>query len=231
DRKNVILLPNIPNVKNLPIVDILGKNLPGLKVKIENDAKCATLGEFYFGENKGIENFVFITLGTGVGGGAVIHKELFIGARGNGMEVGHMIARNGKTLEQQIGLQRILEYAKDTIGNATDTNLNKAELTMHALVAAASTGDVYAKRVFAFVGETLGETLVSIVRVLDVDTILIGGGISAAFEYLVPEAISVMKVNLPPYYTDNLQIKKASLSNDAGILGAAGLILHEHQTW
>jgi glucokinase len=62
DRTKVLLLPNIPSVTDLPIVEILKAEFPQLMIRIENDAKCATLGEYYFGENKGSDNFMLITL-------------------------------------------------------------------------------------------------------------------------------------------------------------------------
>jgi glucokinase len=231
DRKKVIFLPNIPDVKDLAIVNILKEEFSDLTIKIENDAKCATMGEYYFGANKGTDNFMLVALGTGVGSGVIINQQLFLGARGNGMEIGHMLGRDGKTLEQQIGLGSIIEYAKGILKDAKDTTLNKDQVGMHALCDAAAKGDQYAKKVFSYVGSHLGENMVSVIRVLDLDNILIGGGISAAFDFILPSMESVILKNLPPYYTNSLKIKKASLSNDAGLLGAAGLILHEHRVF
>lgn len=230
DRKKVVLLPNIPGVKDVNIVDYLEKALPGLKVKIENDAKCAALGEYQFGENKGQDNFVCVTLGTGVGSGAIIDGQLFIGARGNGMEIGHMLMGGGKTMEQQIGLSHLLEYAKDVINQSPDSILYDKDINTHLLREAAEKNDKAALKVFEYLGRVLGEAMVSVIRVLDLDCIIIGGGISSAFEFFLPEMEEAIRKYLPPYYTNNLKIKKASLSNDAGLLGAAGLIMLEHET-
>jgi glucokinase len=231
DRKKVIFLPNIPEVKDMPIVNLLKEKLGDITIKIENDAKCATMGEYYFGNNKGTDNFMLVALGTGVGSGAIINQQLFVGARGNGMEIGHMLGRDGKTLEQQIGLASIIAYAKEVLKDAKDTKLDKETVSMHALCDAAAKGDEYAKKVFSYVGTHLGEHMVSVIRVLDLDNILIGGGISAAFDFILPTMESVIQKNLPPYYTNSLKIKKASLNNDAGLLGAAGLIMHEHRVF
>jgi glucokinase len=201
DRRSVLMLPNIPAIKNMPIVDILKIEFPQLTIKIENDAKCAALGEYYFGENKGIDDFLLVTLGTGVGSGAMINKQLFIGGRGNGTEIGHMLGTGGKTLEQQVGLNQILAYAKEVTGKEQD---------MRGLCKLAAEGDANAKKVFSFMGKQLGENLVSVIRVLDVNTIFIGGGISAAFEFIVPDLIAVIKQHMPSYYTDTLTVKKAS---------------------
>lgn len=229
DRKTVLFLPNIPKVKNMNIVDYLAPKFPGLRIKIENDAKCAALGEFQFGENKGQDNFILVTLGTGVGSGAIINRQLFIGARGNGTEIGHMLMGNGKTLEQHIGLAPILEYAQDLVNKSGgESVLSGKEVGMHGLVQAADKGDKVARQVFGYIGKLLGENLVSVIRVLDLDCVIIGGGISNGFSFMVPEMEAALRKNLPEYYTQNLKIKKASLSNDAGILGAAGLITLEH---
>jgi glucokinase len=231
DRKEVIFLPNIPKVKDLAIVDILKKEFPKLTIKIENDAKCATLGEYYFGKHKGEDNFMLVTIGTGIGSGAIINDELFIGARGNGMEIGHMLTENGLTLEQQVGLSHLMNYAHKVLSGASskETKLNKDDLSMEGLCDAATEGDKYAKKVFEYLGSLLGKTLVSVIRVLDINFIMIGGGVSAAFDFMLPSLKSVVKENMPPYYTGTLKIEKASLSNDAGLLGAAALVMHEHK--
>jgi glucokinase len=230
DRRKVLMLPNIPAIKNLPIVDILKLEFPQLTIKIENDAKCAALGEYYFGDNKGLEDFLLVTLGTGVGSGAMVNKSLFIGGRGNGTEIGHMISRNGKTLEELIGLAPLVAYAKEVIASAPEgqTKLKDRDIDLRMLSEAAQKGDPCAKKVFSYMGNLLGENLVSVIRVLDVNNVLIGGGISGAFDFILPDVKSVIMSKLPPYYTDTLSIKKASLSNEAGLLGAAGLIVHEH---
>ncbi|MFL5731408.1 MAG: ROK family protein [Cytophagaceae bacterium] len=233
DRRKVILMPNIPGIVDVDIVGILNQEFPGITIKIENDAKCAALGEHYFGQNKGLDNFIVVTLGTGIGSGAIMNKQLFLGARGNGTEIGHMLTRNGKTLEQEVGLTHLLAYAKEVFSDvpSADTKLDKSSLTMLCLCEAAGEGDVYAKKVFSYLGSQLGENMVSVIRVLDINTILLGGGISAAFEFILPAMKSTLLKNLPAYYTDSLQIKRAALSNEAGLLGAAGLIMNEHKVF
>jgi len=231
DRKKVVLLPNIPALQGIAITDYLKAKFPKLTIKIENDAKCAALGEFQFGE-KGLDNFILVTLGTGVGSGCMINKELFIGARGNGMEIGHILMSNGLTMENQIGLAPILEYAKKVvIQEGSSSMLYGKEVTMHGLCEAASKGDKAAKEVFAYVGRVLGQGLVSVIRVLDVNTVILGGGVSYGFDYFITELKAALTKFLPPYYTEEIAIKRATLSNDAGLLGAAGLVMIEHENF
>jgi glucokinase len=232
DRRKVIMLPNIPSVENAPIMDLMEKEFPDILIKIENDAKCAALGEYHFGENKGLDNFMLIALGTGVGSGAIINKQLFIGARGNAMEIGHIFLSDGKTLEQHIGSNQLFKYASEVISKAPEnsTKLKGITLTGIALQNAARAGDINAIEIYNYAGNLIGETLTSVIRVLDITTIIFGGGISEAFEFLVPSIKSRLHKNLPPYYSKDLVFKKASLSNDAGILGAAGLIMPKYDS-
>ena len=91
------------------------------------------------------------------------------------------------------------------------------------MVIAAGDGDVFSRAVFYEVGEILGEGLVALIRILDVKFIVIGGGLSASFDFVKPGIEKILFQYLSPYYLNNLQIVKASLGNDAGLLGAASL--------
>ncbi len=228
DRTKVVLLPNIPSVANVPIVEILRSEYPKIHFKIENDAKCAALGEYYFGENKRMQTFLLLALGTGVGAGVIMNGKLFLGGRGNGTEVGHMLTTNGITLENQVGINHLIAYTKEQLlldKGITSSLHAEEELSPKVIAEHAAKGDKLALAVFAHVGKVIGETLVSIVRVMDINNILLGGGISGAAEFFVPELKKAMMQHLPTYYTDELFIGKATLDNDAGLLGAAGLIM------
>lgn len=91
------------------------------------------------------------------------------------------------------------------------------------MVAAASEGDDLALKIFDEVGTMLGDGLVSMIRILDITTILIGGGLSASFDYIMPAVTRQLEFWLTPYYLKTLDIKRATLANDAGLLGAASL--------
>ena len=230
DRKKVIYLPNIPSVKNEAVVPFFNSRFPDVLFKIENDAKCAALGEYYFGEHKGIDNYILIALGTGVGSGVVMGGKLFTGARGNGTEIGHILTHTGKTLEEHVGLKNLVIYAKALL--AKDL---KYQSSLHALEEIdpkviqehAEQGDAISLEVYKNAGRMLGETMVGIIRTLDLNKILLGGGVSPAINLIKPDMLSILNKHLPAYYTDDLEIKQASLSNDAGLLGAAALLLEK----
>ncbi len=230
DRHSILDMANIPNVKAQNVVEQLKKLSPGTKVKIENDAKCATLGEKIFGPDTTIDNFMFVTLGTGVGSGVFIDNKLFLGAYGNACEIGHMLTHTGITLEDHIGLNQIATYAKENLPKAAfaDSVLHgAADLSPKTIYDAAKKGDKLALHIWDMVGSFLGETLVNVMRVLDIQSFILGGGVAGAFEFIVPAAEKTIKQNITSYYTDNLKIMPAALSNEAGILGAASLIYHE----
>jgi glucokinase len=147
------------------------------------------------------------------------------------MEVGHILIAGGKTLEQHIGLKHLMEYASKMVAQTKKTVLKEMPLGGISLYKAAKQGDACALAIFEYAGTILGEAMASVIRILDITTILFGGGISEAFEFILPAMNKTVNEILPEYYTKTLSFRKASLSNNAGLLGAAGLIMHEHHVY
>ncbi|GAA4456326.1 ROK family protein [Nibrella saemangeumensis] len=215
----------IPEIDGVPMVDILTKRFPGVQFFLENDANAAALGEFYFVEDMHAENYIFITLGTGVGGAAIINKRVFVGGDGNAMEPGHVPSRNGRVLERNIGKKELLDLANErrqAFSRATQLP-GDGSISTTGLVAAAAEGDELALQIWDEVGEMLGDALVSLIRILDIKQVLIGGGLSASFDYILPAVQRQLDYWLTPYYKKDLEIRRALLGNDAGLLGAASL--------
>ncbi|MCF0049636.1 ROK family protein [Dyadobacter chenwenxiniae] len=225
DRTTLIEITAIPEIDGIAIVPDLKVRFPEHDFYLENDANAAALGEYYFGEDKLPEDYIFVTLGTGIGGAAIIDKKVFKGGGGNAMEPGHVPSKNGKVLERNIGKKELLDLAIAMRTNYTgQTQLpSDGTISTTGLVAAASKGDELAMQVFQEMGYLLGEGLVSMIRILDITTILIGGGISASFEYILPAINERFEYWLTPYYLKTITIKRATLANDAGLLGAASL--------
>ena len=136
-----------------------------------------------------------------------------------------MPSKNGKVLERNIGKNELLDLAnKMRAEYQGETRLpNDGTISTTGLVSAASDGDKLALAIFDEVGTLLGDGLVSMIRILDITTILIGGGLSASFDYIIPAINKQLNFWLTPYYVKTLQIKRATLANDAGLLGAASL--------
>jgi glucokinase len=225
DRQSLLEITAIPEIDNLPIIPELKKRFSKHNFFLENDANAAALGEYYFGEEKVPEDYIFITLGTGVGGAAIIDKTVFKGGGGNAMEPGHIPSKNGKVLERNIGKNELLDMANTMRANYSGKTQLPADGTISTtgLVAAATEGDELALAIFEEVGNMLGESLVSMIRILDITTILVGGGLSASFDYIIPAVQTQLEKWLTPYYIKTLEIKRATLANDAGLLGAASL--------
>jgi len=229
DRLSTVTLENIPVLNHYEFVPELKKQLKtDVPIFIENDAKCAALGELFFGENTDLESYLMVTLGTGVGGGLIIDKKIFIGVSGNATEVGHIPIKMGKTVEEFVGLEHLITYAKEKLQEPVykDSLLNSMEITPKNMFEAAQQGDELSLHIFDFVGECLSQMFVGVMRLLDLNTFMLGGGVSGAFEFIEPSIRKYLTKSIDTYYMDNLKIIKASLSNDAGILGSASLSTH-----
>lgn len=229
DRKIPIDIPSIPELNLQPLHEQLNRRFPGKEFFLENDANAAALGELLFAQSALPPTFAFITLGTGIGSAFVLDGKIFSGGDGNGLELGHIPSRDGRHLEANIGKQGILNMATLRLSEFRgETSISRHQpVSATKMVIAASEGDAFSRQVFYEVGEILGEALVALIRILDVKTILIGGGLSASFEFLKPGAMRVLNMKLPSYYTERLDLRLASLGNDAGVLGAASICRQE----
>jgi glucokinase len=226
-RKSTIDLANLPEFNGVKLHRILTEAFEGKKFYMENDANAAALGEYYFSGRKLPSSFIFITLGTGIGGAAIIRKKLFKGGGGNSMEVGHIMAGNGKSLENLIGKEGIVQITRELLKTYKGETLltDNPDLDADSVEDAARQGDALAQQVFNRVGTLLGEGLVSVVRLLDVNNIVVGGGVSKVFEHVRPNMEKALREYLPSYYTEKMNITLAVLGNNAGIIGAASLCL------
>ncbi|MFY8034221.1 MAG: ROK family protein [Flexibacteraceae bacterium] len=225
ERTTPIEIPSIPELNGVNIHARLSTAMPDKQFFLENDANAAALGEFYFANVPLPDDFLFITLGTGIGSAVIMDKKLFIGGSGNAMELGHIVSRNHHRLEQNIGKQGILNLAAERLEKFEGNTVIPRDQPISAtkMVVAAETGDVFCKQVFFEVGQILGEGLVAAVRLMDIGHIIIGGGLSASFDFIMPGVMQELNYYLTPYYMNKLFINRAVLGNDAGLLGAASL--------
>ncbi len=230
DAKSLLELPNIPELSHFPLVNELSSKFPHHVFLMENDANAAALGEYHFGKDRIQKDFIFITMGTGIGSAAIIDGKIFRGGDGNGMELGHILYKKGKTLENKIGKKGIVSIISKELkrtGSKSGWLNGKSEATTKEVLAAAKEGDKTAIKIYAKVGQILGEGLVAAVRILDIKTILVGGGVSEIFDFVKPEVSRVFSEHLTPYYNEHMEIKIATLGNEAGIIGAASLCFKE----
>jgi glucokinase len=223
DRGTCLEIAAIPALDGVNLKGRLNERFADTEFHLENDANVAALGEYYFSGNKIPENYLFVTLGTGVGSAAIINKKIFVGGDGNGMELGHILSKNGKELEENIGKSGIMKRARQLMDKKKTTLSNYKELDPKVIIREAEAGDKVSIKIYREVAELLGESLVATIRLLDIKTILIGGGLSTSFDLIYDKLMETLEYNLTPYYTKGLVIKKATLGNNAGIIGAASL--------
>lgn len=207
--------------------------LTGLKCQALNDANAAALGELWRGSGKGFKNLVFITLGTGVGGGIVIDGKIIAGIHGGGGEIGHIVVNPKEDavcgcgghghLEQYASATGIVRLAKKGFENkAVETNLRGKEegLTCKDIFDAAKSGDAFANELVDTMCSYLALALSGVAATCDPEAYVIGGGVSKAGEIITD---TVKK----HFYSNNMNVltqsefRLASLGNDAGIYGAA----------
>ena len=210
--------------------------LTGFPVKAGNDANVATLGEFWKGGGQGCNNVVFVTLGTGVGGGIVIEGNLLHGAHGSGAEIGHMVLRRDETVpcncgkrgcvEQYCSATGIVRLAKQHMAaSQLESPLRGLEsLACKDIFDAAKENDALALEILDEVYDCMGEFLGTLCSVVDPEVVVIGGGVSKAGDMLLK--------GVEPYFhkyvfhaASQVKFALASLGNDAGAYGAFKLAL------
>ena len=211
------------------------EKLTGLTVKAGNDANVAALGEMWKGGGAGYHNVVMVTLGTGVGGGIIVNGKIVTGTHGAGGEIGHIHVEDDETLSCNCGNQGCLEQYASATGvvrlanrmlEATDkaSVLRNEEVTAKAVFDAVKAGDELAMEVAEKFGKYLGTALAVIAGVVDPEVFVIGGGVSKAGKILLDYVEKYYKKYVFQGSRD-CAFAVAELGNDAGICGAAKLVL------
>ncbi|HEN8863126.1 TPA: ROK family glucokinase [Streptococcus agalactiae] len=211
----------------------------GIPFFIDNDANVAALGERWVGAGANNPDVVFVTLGTGVGGGVIADGNLIHGVAGAGGEIGHMIVdpENGFTctcgnkgcLETVASATGVVRVARQLAEQYEGSSAIKAAIdngdtvTSKDILIAAEDGDKFANSVVERVSRYLGLAAANISNILNPDSVVIGGGVSAAGEFLRSRVEKYFVTFAFPQVKKSTKIKIAELGNDAGIIGAASL--------
>lgn len=210
--------------------------LTGLNVKVGNDANVAALGEAWKGAAAGAKNVILVTLGTGVGGGIIVDGKIIAGHHGAGGEIGHANVMHDETetcncgnkgcLEQYTSATGIVRLAKQELASSEEPSVlrEEKELSAKAVLDGYKSGDALSVRVMDKVGEILGGALAMFTAVVDPETIVIGGGVSKAGQPLI-DCIASHYKKYAFSACKETPIVIASLGNDAGIYGAAKMVL------
>ena len=229
------------NWKTLQLVKDQFESALGLPFFIDNDANVAALGEQWVGAGNNNPNVVFITLGTGVGGGVIAEGNLIRGVKGAGGELGHITVdfdapfactcgKKGclETVASATGIVNLTRrYAEEYAGDAKLKQLidDGEEVTAKDVFDLAKEGDDLALIVYRHFSNYLGVACANIAAVLNPAYIVLGGGVSAAGEFLLDGVRNVFADNSFPQIKESTQIVLATRGNDAGVLGAASLVL------
>ena len=235
----VKLAPNIPGWVNVPIARMIEDEFH-IPTRIDNDVRCAALGELKFGAGRGCENFICITVGTGIGSGIVINGKVVRGATNAAGELGHIklqmnggpICGCGDTgcLEAFASGPAIVAMAQDYIKGGKSTKFREmaaaegGEITPYMVAKAAEEGDPVAKRIFEIVGEYIGIGLTSVINLLNPERVIIGGGVAESGELLLAPIRKTIKERAMVVAGNAVEIVPAQLGNSAGVIGASMLI-------
>lgn len=229
----VVAYSNNINMDHTPLAEELQKHIK-LPVNIENDANAAAYGEYVINGGDA-ENFLFITLGTGVGGGVIINKKIYRGFNGVGGELGHVTlvhdgepctCGNAGCWEAYASVTALIRQTKE----AMDKNPNSA---MHSFAEkegkvsgrtafdAAKAGDEAAQAVVDAYVKYVADGVVGMINIFQPEKLVIGGGISKEGDYLLKPIIEHVNKYQYNRYMKKTQISIATLFNEAGIIGAA----------
>ncbi len=216
--------PNLPLLHDFPLADQLKQAL-GMPVFVQNDALCAAIGEHRHGAGQGQKNLLHITLGTGIGSGLILNHQPYCGEHGMAMEFGHLCIEHHNGRLCGCGNHGCVEaYASAT---AVVKRFNEREQTnnkeMHAkdVYTLALQGNDSAKQIMTETGRYLGMAIAEAIKLLDVNTVSISGGLSSAWDLLHAPLQDELNANLIAPLKGQVTVLRSSLGDHAGLLGAA----------
>jgi glucokinase len=226
----VFNLTNVAGWAGFPLKMVLEQRI-GLPVVVDNDANCMAVAEWKCGAGRGFQNVIFISLGTGVGGGVIVNGQMVRGAHYGAGEIGQMsIDYQGSSgnygnlgaLEKYVGNQQIAEFARDAY---TAAGIQKSidECSPAAMANAAHRDDAIAQALWKDVGRKLATGVMNCCWLLNPDAIVIGGGVARAGALLLRPFEEHLYSQLSGPFKDHLRVVPALFGHEAGAIGAAAL--------
>jgi len=232
---------NLPHWENFPLAAVIKERL-GPDVHIQNDATVFALGEWWMGAGRGKDDFFILTLGTGIGGGAISGGKLLTGFNDNACEFGHTtIDYNGpqcwcgqrgcmELYSSATGLVRMTNEA--LVNEHIETSLagyraRPDELTSKAIFKAASAGDAFARDMFDRAGYILGIGIVNALNILNFEVVAVGGGLARSGDLILEPARRALYDRGFQSYVRQVRIVPAERPDDAAILGAVKLVIEK----
>lgn len=232
---------NIPFLSEIPLQSVLAK-LWNLPVFVAKDANAAALGEMLFGSAKGMDHFILLTLGTGLGSGVVINGKIVSGSNGLAAEYGHsVLVKNGRScncgqqgcFETYVSATGLKRTAIFLMANSNQYSILRDippnQLDAQKIAEAAENGDEIAKRAIKKTAQWLGLKMVDLVVLTDPEAVILAGGLSNIGDYFLYTARESLEKRLLPMFKGKVKVVYSSLgSDDAAILGAASLVLNSN---
>lgn len=231
----IITTPNLP-FKDFNLVKLL-KDTFNIPVYLDNDANVAAIGEYTFGSGKGTNNMVFITVSTGIGGGAILNGKIYRGNTSNALEVGHMTLEkdgprcncgNYGCAEALASGTAIGRMAREEVEKGAETSLaNYEKITAIEVFKEAEKGDLVAKAVLDKALNYLGICVSNIITSFDPEMVIIGGGVSKNGSLVFEKVRKVVNERCFKTMAESTMIVPAALGTDAGVIGAVALAIME----
>ena len=196
----------------------------GLPAGLDNDANAAAIGEWRAGAGRGVDDIVMLTLGTGLGGGVISGGRPFRGARGGGVELGHVVVvHNGLPCQGACrGRGHLEPYVTGLAATALAQEAFGPSADAHRLIRLAREGDTTAQAILAEIGGYLGSGMGSFANIFAPELIVIGGGFGVAgWDYLIPAAEEILRREALRPMRDIVRVVPAELGTAAGLIGAA----------
>jgi len=229
-------IPTLPGWEGFALAATLSQRT-GLAVRVENDGIAAALGEWRHGAGQGARNMVYLTVSTGIGGGAVVDGRLLRGHRGMSGHIGHMrMAQDGPRchcgvvgcFEALASGTALTQRALDAVSSAASPYLasipDDAGIDARAVIEGARAGDPHCLQLVADEAMYLGQGITSVIHMFSPERVIIGGGLSHAFDLLEPGILDVIRRDaLAPFR--QVPVIPAALGDNSGLMGAAALIL------
>lgn len=230
---------NIPFLTEIPLQSVLAKqwNLP---VFVAKDANAAALGEMLFGSAKGMDHFILLTLGTGLGSGVVINGKIVSGSNGLAAEYGHsVLVKNGRScncgqrgcFETYVSATGLKRTAISLLANFNQHSILRDippnQLDAQKIAEASENGDEIAKMTIKKTAQWLGLKMVDLVVLTDPEAIILAGGLSKIGDYFLQTVRESLDKKLLPMFKGKVKVVYSALgSDDAAILGAASLVMN-----
>lgn len=226
---NIAQSPNLPGLENVNLSKDLSALL-GKNVVVENDANAAAYGEFCLlnQAKKKSDGLVYLGLGTGVGGGLVIDGKPLVGQHGCAMEAGHLIVEPGGRLCGCGNHGCLEQYASASGVSKTYLAATGQNFSAANIAALADQGDTNAQQAYDLAAQTLAQALASMLKVVDVSHVVIGGGMVAAWHLMQATFFARLNQDLIPVLRGKISVDISGAGDSAGMLGAARLAICSH---